>query len=60
MSYSDELAIYIRAVAEARGIPVDEKWMPGIELHLKRLLDAAALVDKSRLKSQDLAPRYEP
>ena len=60
MLYSEELTVYIRAVADARGIPIDEKWMPGIELHLKRLLDAAALVDKSGLKSQDLAPRFEP
>jgi hypothetical protein len=60
VTYSEELTGYIRAIAEARGIPVDEKWLPGIELHLKRLLDAAALLDKSGLKSQDLAPRFEP
>jgi hypothetical protein len=60
VTYSEELWGYIRAVAGARGIPVDEKWLPSIELHLKRLLDAADLVDKSELKSPDLAPRFEP
>lgn len=47
-------------MAAARGIAIDEKWLPAVELHLKKLLDAAAVVDKSEMKSQDLAPKFKP
>ena len=60
MAPSEELVSYIRAVANARGIPVEDRWIPAIELHLRTLLDAVAVVNKSELKSQEPAPRFEP
>jgi hypothetical protein len=49
----EELTHYIRAVAEARGIRIDEAWLPGIEAQLKRLLDAAAALDRADLEGEE-------
>jgi hypothetical protein len=60
MPPSVELVSYIKALTEARKIPIDEKWIPAIEVHLKLLLDAAAVVDKSELNLSELATRFDP
>ena len=60
MSSYEELADYIRAVARAQRIPIEEAWIPSIALHLKRLLDASEVVGESAMRSIDLAPRFEP
>jgi len=57
---SEPLADELRAIASARGIPIDEQWLPAIELHFRRLLEAAAALDRSEMKSDDLAPKFEP
>lgn len=57
---SEPLAEKLRALAAARGIPIDEQWLPAVELHFRRLLDAAAVIDQSDMKSDDLAPKFEP
>jgi hypothetical protein len=60
MSSSEPLADHLRAMAAVRGITIDEKWLPAVELHLRRLLDAAAALDQSDMISQDLGPKFEP
>ncbi len=60
MSFSEGLSDYVRAVAALRGLTIEEAWVPSVTAHLKRLLDAAQIVERSELKSQDLAPRFEP
>jgi hypothetical protein len=55
-----ELHAYVRAVSKARGLPLDEAWVPAIALHLRRLLDAAAVLDEARLDAADPAPKFEP
>jgi hypothetical protein len=60
MSSSEPLGDHLRAIAQARGIAIDEKWLPAVELHLKRLLDAVRVVEASELQSQELAPKFEP
>lgn len=57
---SEPLAGELRAIAAARGIPIDEAWLPAVELHFRRLLEAAAILDQSAMKSDDLAPKFEP
>lgn len=58
--YSEPLAKELRALAEARGIPIDEQWLPAVELHFRRLLDAVAVLDRSEMRAGDLAPKFEP
>ena len=60
MSSSEPLGEALRVLARARGIAIDEAWLPSVELHLKRLLEAAQAVDASELQSSDLAPKFEP
>lgn len=60
MSHSESLTQYVRALATLRGLAIDDDWLPAVELHLKRLLDATELIEKSPLTSQDLAARFEP
>jgi len=60
MSFSEGLSDYVRAVAALRGLTLEEAWVPSVTVHLKRLLDASQIVERSELKSQDLAPRFEP
>ena len=60
MSSSEGLADYVRMVAALRGLPIEEAWIPAVTLHLQRLLDASQVVEQSRFKSLDLAPRFEP
>lgn len=60
MSGSEALHAYVRAVAQARGLPIDEAWVPSVALHLQRLLDAAATVDEACIEATDPAPRFEP
>jgi hypothetical protein len=57
---SDELEKYVATAAGTRGIPVDPAWLPEIALHLGRLLEAARLLEQSKMTSQDLAPRFDP
>lgn len=57
---SDSLASELRALAAARGIPIDEQWLPAVELHFRRLLDAVVVLDQSELRASDLAPKFEP
>lgn len=61
MSFSDEqLADFVRATAAVRELSIDESWTPAVTQHLKRLLDAAQFLETGSLKSEDLAPRFEP
>ena len=61
MSSSEEsLREHLRALARARGIAIDEPWLPAVELHLRRLLEAAQVVDASEPTVQPLAPKSEP
>ena len=60
MSSSEGLAEYVRAVGRVRRIPIEEEWVADVAYHLKKLLNASALVEQSTLTSQDLAPRFEP
>jgi hypothetical protein len=61
MSSSEEpLREHLRALARARGIVIDEQWLPAVELHLRRLLEAAQVVDASEPPVQPLAPKLEP
>lgn len=60
MLSSEQLTAYVRALAQMRGLSIEDAWMPGVEMSLRRLLEAAALVDESELRSDDLAPRFEP
>jgi hypothetical protein len=57
---SEPLAGPLRALARARGIEIDDAWLPAVELHLQRLLAAAREVEASELQSQELAPKFEP
>lgn len=60
MSCSEGLEDYVRVVAALRGLTIDEAWVPAVTMHLQRLIDASQIVERSELKSQDLAPRFEP
>ena len=61
MSSSEEpLREHLRALARARGIAIDEPWLSAVELHLKRLLEAARVVEASELPVPELAPKFEP
>lgn len=57
---SEPLADELRALAAARGIPIEDAWLPAVELHFRRLLEAAAVLDRSEMSSDDLAPKFEP
>jgi hypothetical protein len=57
---SDPLADELRAIAAARGIPLDDEWLPVVAFHFRRLLEAAAILDQSAMKANDLAPKFEP
>ncbi len=57
---SSEVAEYVRVVASLRGLAIEEAWVPAVTVHLSRLLEAAQIVERSEMKSQDLAPRFEP
>ena len=60
MSSSERLGDHLWAMAAVRGITIDEKWLPAVELHFQKLIDAATVVEQSGMKSQDLAPKFEP
>ena len=57
---SEPLSEELRALAAARGIPVEERWLTAVEFHFRRLLEAAAVLDQSEMRSDDLAPKFEP
>jgi len=57
---SEPLTEELRALAAARGIPVEEQWLTAVEFHFRRLLEAAAVLDQSEMRSDDLAPKFEP
>lgn len=60
MASSEPLADHLRALAAVRGIIIDERWLPAVEMQLRRLLDAAAALDRSDMNPPDLAPKFEP
>ena len=60
MSPSSNLEQFVRIGSESLGLPVEEAWVAAIASHLKRLLDASAVVEASEARSDDLAPRFEP
>lgn len=60
MSSSEGLSEYVRVVAHARGLALRDEWVPDVTLHLKRLLEAAELLERCDMTSPELAPRFEP
>jgi hypothetical protein len=60
MSRSDDLEAYVRETSRLLGIPVEPEWLPGVALHLQRLLDAARVLDEGGALPAELAPRFEP
>ena len=59
-SSDDELLDFVRSVASMRAIEIESEWIPEVALHLRRLLDAAESLERSNMRSQELAPRFEP
>ena len=59
-SSDDELLDFVRSVARMRAIAIESEWMPEVALHLRRLLHAAESLERSNMRSQELAPRFEP
>lgn len=60
MSPSDDFEEFVRVSTRMLGLPVEDAWVGAISLHLKRLLEAAAVLDESGFRSNDLAPRFDP
>ena len=51
---------YVQEAAKALGIPIEPAWIRPVTEHLRRLLEAAEVLEQSGLCDAEPVIRYEP
>jgi hypothetical protein len=51
---------YVEEAAKPLGLPIEPAWRPVVAEHLRRLLEAADLIERSALRGAEPATRFEP
>jgi hypothetical protein len=55
-----ELERYVEEAAKPLGLSIEPAWRPLVAEHLRRLLEAAELIERSQLGDAEPATRFEP